>query len=69
VTAIKRCESCGDHADVRLKDGSTWCMDCHVSALRLGYDTDLGELIDPGSISDFDDVVAESVEWNQRVTS
>jgi predicted RNA-binding Zn-ribbon protein involved in translation (DUF1610 family) len=44
MTAV--CESCGAEAFVRLvSDGSTWCYECHAGALRLGYDTDLGEPI------------------------
>lgn len=39
------CESCGDTAEVKIADGSTWCTDCHVAALRMGYDEDLGELL------------------------
>lgn len=39
------CESCGARADVRLGDSSTWCGACHGSALRQGYDTDTGTLI------------------------
>jgi hypothetical protein len=41
------CESCGQPADVRLSDGSTWCGSCHGGALRMGYDRDLGQPIDP----------------------
>ncbi len=36
------CESCGQRADVMLRDGSTWCWSCHGSALKLGYDSDTG---------------------------
>lgn len=32
------CESCGHTADVRLPDGSTWCIFCNDAANRLGYD-------------------------------
>ncbi len=42
------CESCGRVAEVRLSDGSTWCLPCHASALNLGYDTDLGVLLTTG---------------------
>lgn len=34
-----KCESCGADAAVRLPAGSTWCNECHGSAIRLGYDT------------------------------
>ena len=36
------CESCGLRADVRLKDDSTWCNDCHGAARIIGYDTEGG---------------------------
>lgn len=33
----RRCESCGDRANVKLEDGSTWCDDCDGSAREMGY--------------------------------
>ncbi|MDQ2727542.1 MAG: hypothetical protein M3Y91_06700 [Actinomycetota bacterium] len=38
MTATPTCESCGTTADVRLRDGSTWCYGCNHSANNLGYD-------------------------------
>ena len=32
------CESCGRAADVMLRDGSTWCLGCDLSARNQGYD-------------------------------
>lgn len=41
------CESCGADADVRLADDSAWCLACHASALRQGYDNDFGTALYP----------------------
>lgn len=32
-----QCESCGKRADIKLKDGSTWCWPCDQAARRMGY--------------------------------
>lgn len=39
------CESCGGPADVRLDDGSRWCISCDTSARRLGYDNRPAQLV------------------------
>lgn len=41
------CESCGQVADVRLDDSSTWCLACNDSANNLGYDQHRGRWL-PG---------------------
>jgi hypothetical protein len=41
------CESCGHIADVRLPDGSVWCLGCNESANNLGYDNYRGRWL-PG---------------------
>jgi len=33
----RRCESCGEPADVKLEDGSAWCDECDGAARRNGY--------------------------------
>jgi hypothetical protein len=40
------CESCGRIARVELRDGSRWCVACHVAAITLGYDDDHGALVE-----------------------
>lgn len=39
------CESCGEEAGIVCADGSTWCWECHVAALRGGYDADTGTVL------------------------
>lgn len=39
------CESCGHAADVRLPDGSVWCLLCNDAANRMGYDAYRGRWI------------------------
>lgn len=39
------CESCGQDADVVLNDGSTWCINCDMTARELGYDNRPGVLL------------------------
>jgi hypothetical protein len=39
------CESCGRIARVELRDGSRWCLACHVAAITLGYDDESGTRI------------------------
>lgn len=42
------CESCGADADLRLKDGSLWCISCDLAARHMGYDNQPAKLIRSG---------------------
>ena len=41
------CESCGRDADIRLDDGSRWCISCDTSARLLGYGNRPARLLRP----------------------
>lgn len=51
------CESCGGPAEVVLRDRSTWCIPCDLSARRLGYDNE------PARLFLMSLVVSEVVVW------